>query len=142
MGVHETCADNGNDNHFSYRDPRTLGINPRRYLNTGFFTINTSRADHREVLAVARQLMAEKSLGLHGAIIDPTEQTMLNLAIHITGIPLELRPIEWNWFFYAFKVGWCDFPRKVIGVHAAGISGVRQKMEHLEAMTKVLGIPR
>lgn len=142
LAVHEPSASKGNDYFFSYKDTRELGLPIKKHVNTGFFVCDTSRAPIQRMFARARQVFAEKTNGLWGNITDQTDQTIINLAIHDQRIRVGLMPGQWNWFYYAFREGWCDFPRQVIGLHAAGVYGPAAKRDHLEAGTKFISIPR
>jgi hypothetical protein len=142
IGVHEPSASKGDDKFFSFLDPRTLGIPIKTHINTGFFACDTSKPIIKRVFSDARQIFHEKTNGLWNKITDQTDQTILNLAIHRNGARVKLADSAWNWFYYAFREGWCDFPREVIGLHAAGVFGPVAKREHLEHGTKFLGIPR
>lgn len=135
-GVHETVASNGKPAHFPYSDSRAVGMPPENYINTGFFICNTRR--HGHVFQRARQLMAEKQNGLWAGIADTTEQSILNLALHREGIVPVMLPTKWNFFQWAHTSGCCDFPRRVIGFHAAGVVGPAAKAEHLDAFSRVL----
>ena len=142
IGVHEPSASKGDDRFFSFHDPRELGIPTKTHINTGFFACDTSKAIVKRVFADARQIFHEKTNGLWGQINDQTDQTILNFAIHRHRAMVHLKDSAWNWFYYAFREGWCEFPQEVIGLHAAGVFGAQAKREHLEHGTKFLGIPR
>lgn len=142
LAAHETSASKGDDRFFSYKDPRALDIPIKTHVNTGLFACDTSRPKVRLMFEYARQIFAEKTNGLWSKISDQTDQTIINLSIHLSAIKVHLLPQEWNWFYYAFREGWCKFPRQVIGLHAAGVFGPQAKAEHLDAGTRFFNIPR
>lgn len=142
IGVQETSAEFGDKRFFPYADSVSLSLPAHKHLNTGFLVCDTSSTMVKDVFADARQICAERSNGLWSQISDRTDQTIINLAIHRRQARVSLRPIEWNWFYYAFREGWTYFPQKIIGLHAAGVFGAKAKQEHLDAATKMISIPR
>jgi hypothetical protein len=137
-GVIETCAEFGGKGTFPFDDCLSTGMNPRSHINTGLFSFDTRNQHHASIMIRARQLLAEKSNGLWKNITDVTDQSLFNLAIHQSGISLNILPIEWNFFTMAFQRGWADFPRKPIGIHAAGVVGPHHKRTHLNELQSVL----
>ncbi|CAB4167654.1 Glycosyl transferase, family 8 [uncultured Caudovirales phage] len=136
-GVHDGAA---YDIHaFPNPDCKNLGIPKPKYINTGFFIINFNNWRHRKAFSIASQLLEDRKNGTL-KIDDVTEQSMLNAGIIRSGSKLIHMHPRWNFYPYSFHHGSIpEVPSNVIGVHAAGISGVQNKADHLNAYSLVFG---
>ena len=117
-------VDPGVDQHteFPYHDCKKFGIDPEKYLNTGFLVINHR---HTEVFKRARQIMTNEKFmqGSH----DFGEQSAVNYAIHQLRVPVRVLDHTFNYFpmFIALqgegRQTILDSPQ---AVHAAGYGRV------------------
>lgn len=119
---------------FLHKDTGVLGMQGDLYINTGFWIANFARQDHINAFAIARQLMAEKSNGLHQGVRDRTEQSMLNAGLQRAGVEIQHLHPRYNFYLYGFDRGFTpSIPSRIIGLHAAGVVGAERKMAALDA---------
>ena len=136
-GVHDGAAyDNGS---FPCLDCKTLGIPPNEYINTGLFIADFSSEGVVKAFAIARQLNEDRKNG-HLKIEDKTEQSILNAGIQRSAAKITHMHPRWNFYPYGYHHGFIpEMPRNIIGIQAAGISGIEEKTSCLDAYQKVFG---
>lgn len=142
---------------FCYQDAVTLGMPPDQYLNTGLMIINPRHKATQQAFADAQHLMALHRCGaLRQAyplltrkgkparkqptlkLLDETEQSLLNSALHRAGVEIFRLGDEWNYWPQAQRHGFMEsVPPKPYCVHAAGIAGPGPKTDFLKAHMKV-----
>lgn len=124
---------------FPKEDCEMLGMRKDLYFNSGFWCADFSNPLHRKMFQEARKLwnrhQKKKMTG------DPGEQTILNLARHRTGTPIQILPTVVNYYRHSTSEGvYQDIPSEVIGLHAAGVP-LKKKFRHLKTGAEWLTYP-
>lgn len=124
---------------FPKEDCERLGMRKDLYFNSGFWCADFSNPQHRQMFSAARKLwkyhQKKKITG------DPGEQTILNLARHRTGTPIQMLPTVVNYYRHSTDQGvYQDIPAEVIGLHAAGVP-LKKKLRHLQVGAEWLTYP-
>lgn len=124
---------------FPKEDCERLGMRKDLYFNSGFFCADFSNPVHRKMFQEARCLWKRhQSKKMTG---DPGEQTILNLARHKVGAPIQMLPTVVNYYRFSTSQGvFQDIPSEVIGLHAAGVP-LKKKMRHLKTGAEWLTYP-
>lgn len=134
-GVNDPTWASSAANAFVRHDSIVLGIEFKRYLNTGFLILNF--ADETVVKAfedAKLNIYNKQQLGVN----DKTEQSILNYGFRHTLI--NILPFKYNFFKPAVDWGcYPHIPRDIINVHAAGYQPLSKKMEELKKQCAVFG---
>lgn len=119
--------------HFPWVDCQTLNIDPNLYFNTGMMIFNSR---HKKVFLDAKKLMSAMKLKDFG------EQSYVNAAVQIKGVPFKALDPGLNWIPFAVREGLempaLDHPTVV---HAAGYGG-GEKLRSLRVYAEMFSNPR
>lgn len=121
LAAHDSAT--RNPHAFPHTDCERFGMDKNGYINTGLLVFDTRQQKHRDWFREARKLKAKSSRTKKGPKpADWTDQVWLNLAKRNVGLPWSKLPSSYN--FYLFEAFWGQapfIPRKIIGLHGAGI---------------------
>lgn len=140
MAVHDSAT--RNPHAFPHTDCERFNLDKNGYINSGLIVFDGRNDLHRRWFAEARRLKA--SFGRKKTALKPvdwTDQIWLNMAKANLGLPWAKLPSAYS--FYLFEAFWGQvphIPRKIIGLHGAGIKG-RDKYRKLSEQARVFDHP-
>lgn len=135
MACHDSAS--FNPHAFPHTDCERFGMVKTEYINTGLLIADTRQQLHRDWFKEARRLHKSGQRKKAVKPVDVTDQIWLNLAKHNLKMPWARLPSPYN--FYLFEAFWgqqLSVPRKIIGLHGAGIK-TRDKYRKLKEQAKV-----
>lgn len=106
---------------FPCKDCERWDMDKSRYINTGFFICDLTQPLHRAVFQLARALVGQHLKENTKGMADHGEQSWLNLALHLTGVSVQLLPLEYNYFSLLATNKLAEKPKTIRGLHGAGI---------------------
>lgn len=112
---------------FPWNDSQQFGDDPEQYFNSGWFVCDLGNEAVQEWFEAARKLHRGGA-----PVRDFGEQSYLNAAIRLSGVPLVHAPRAWN-----AHPGGIDSPLSIIGLHAMGIP-VCHKVQALKNWERAL----
>lgn len=140
MASHDSAT--RNPHAFPHTDCERFQMDKNGYINTGLLVFDTRHQKHRDWFAEARKLKASfKRKRKRLQPEDWTDQFWLNMAKANVGLPWSKLPSSYN--FYLFEAFWGQapfIPRKIIGLHGAGIKA-KSKFQKLSQQAKVFEHP-
>lgn len=135
--VHDSAV--FNPHAFPNTDCGLFKMDKLRYFNSGFFTCDLSRKDHRAVFQKARKIAAAVQSKRMPRPVDVTDQFYINKAIQDLNVGINLLPLKFNYYHLASAWGQIPYiPRDIIGLHAAGEKR-ENKLHALQIQSEVFG---